>query len=45
VPGCTHLGPDCALDAWAAKHDDTGALTARLDSLRRLLASREGDEA
>jgi ribosome biogenesis GTPase len=45
VPGCTHLGPDCALDAWAAEHDDTGALTARLDSLRRLLASREGDEA
>jgi ribosome biogenesis GTPase / thiamine phosphate phosphatase len=44
-PGCDHLtspsdlnGRGCALDAWAAGH---GA-QARLDSLRRLLASREG---
>jgi ribosome biogenesis GTPase / thiamine phosphate phosphatase len=37
---CTHLGADCRLDAWAAAH---GA-TARLDSLRRLLRSREGLE-
>jgi len=43
-PGDTHLGPDCRLDAWAAAHDDTGALAARLDSLRRLLASREGED-
>jgi ribosome biogenesis GTPase len=42
---CTHLESDCALDSWVAAHDDTGALAARLYSLRRLLASREGDEA
>ncbi|WP_214323643.1 ribosome small subunit-dependent GTPase A [Nonomuraea sediminis] len=37
--GCTHLTEGCALDAWvAAGH----ATQARLDSLRRLLASREG---
>lgn len=36
---CTHLGEGCALDAWvAAGHADP----ARLVSLRRLLASREG---
>lgn len=36
--GCTHLQPDCALDAWvAAGH----AEEARLDSLRRLLRARE----
>jgi ribosome biogenesis GTPase len=39
--GCTHLQPDCALDAWvAAGH----AEEARLDSLRRLLTAREGTE-
>jgi ribosome biogenesis GTPase / thiamine phosphate phosphatase len=36
-PGCDHLSPDCALDAWAAAHDAKD----RLDSLRRLLRSRE----
>ncbi|MER7504015.1 ribosome small subunit-dependent GTPase A [Nonomuraea pusilla] len=37
--GCTHLGEGCALDAWAtAGHADP----ARLESLRRLLGSREG---
>jgi ribosome biogenesis GTPase len=37
---CTHLQPDCALDAWVAGgHADA----ARLDSLRRLLESREGE--
>jgi ribosome biogenesis GTPase len=37
---CTHLQPDCALDAWvAAGHADE----TRLDSLRRLLESREGE--
>jgi ribosome biogenesis GTPase / thiamine phosphate phosphatase len=41
-PGCTHLGDDCGLDAWASGHDSSGALAARVDSLRRLLRSREG---
>jgi ribosome biogenesis GTPase / thiamine phosphate phosphatase len=41
-PNCSHLGDDCALDAWVSEHDDSGALAARLDSLRRLLRSREG---
>jgi ribosome biogenesis GTPase / thiamine phosphate phosphatase len=36
-PGDDHLSPDCALDAWAAEHDAKD----RLDSLRRLLRSRE----
>lgn len=36
-PGCDHLSPGCALDEWAAEHD----ATARLESLRRLLRSRE----
>jgi ribosome biogenesis GTPase len=36
-PGCDHLSPDCALDAWAREHH----AEARLDSLRRLLRSRE----
>jgi ribosome biogenesis GTPase / thiamine phosphate phosphatase len=39
-PGCSHLGPECALDDWVARHG--GA--ARLDSLRRLLRSRSGLE-
>lgn len=40
-PGCSHLDGGCALDAWAAEHDSPAEL-ARLDSLRRLLRSREG---
>jgi ribosome biogenesis GTPase / thiamine phosphate phosphatase len=36
-PGCDHLSPGCALDEWAATHD----AVARLESLRRLLSSRE----
>jgi ribosome biogenesis GTPase len=36
-PGCTHLAEGCALDDWAREH---GA-TTRLDSLRRLLRSRD----
>lgn len=51
-PGCSHLeaGPrgsppetHCALDSWAAEHGGP-AEAARLDSLRRLLRSREGIE-
>jgi ribosome biogenesis GTPase / thiamine phosphate phosphatase len=41
-PGCSHLSGECALDDWVARQDDSGALAARLDSLRRLLHSREG---
>jgi ribosome biogenesis GTPase / thiamine phosphate phosphatase len=37
APGCDHLAEGCALDEWAREH---GA-EARLDSLRRLLRSRD----
>ena len=37
---CTHLEEDCALDDWAAAQN----ATARLDSLRRLLHSRESPD-
>jgi ribosome biogenesis GTPase / thiamine phosphate phosphatase len=40
-PGCNHLEAGCALDAWVAEHGSAAAV-ARLDSLRRLLRSREG---
>jgi len=40
-PGCTHLGPGCALDDWVGEHGGPAA-AERLDSLRRLLRSREG---
>ncbi|HTR94117.1 MAG TPA: ribosome small subunit-dependent GTPase A [Trebonia sp.] len=40
-PGCDHLSPGCALDEWAAAHD----AAARLESLRRLLGSRESSPA
>ncbi len=43
-PGCDHLGPDCALDAWVAASGSASHL-ARLDSLRRLLRSRDGSDA
>jgi ribosome biogenesis GTPase len=39
-PGCDHLSEDCALDEWAREH---GA-RARLDSLRRLLRSRDASD-
>jgi ribosome biogenesis GTPase len=44
-PGCDHDQPDCALDDWV--HDQGGdpRLAARLDSLRRLLRSRDAAEA
>ncbi|WP_155345328.1 ribosome small subunit-dependent GTPase A [Acrocarpospora pleiomorpha] len=38
--GCTHLGDDCALNAFVAEGH---AEPARLESLRRLLLSREGN--
>ncbi|HMO11159.1 MAG TPA: ribosome small subunit-dependent GTPase A [Actinotalea sp.] len=46
--GCTHAAdePGCALDVWAgdAEHDaDAAARAVRVDSLRRLLASRAGE--
>jgi len=42
-PGCTHLEPDCALDDWVRDQGGDARLVTRLNSLRRLLASREGD--
>ncbi len=39
-PHCDHFQDDCGLDGWVA---DGHASQARLDSLRRLLASREAD--
>ncbi|MEU5881967.1 ribosome small subunit-dependent GTPase A [Spirillospora sp. NPDC047279] len=39
-PLCDHLQDDCGLDEWVA---EGRASRARLDSLRRLLASREGE--
>jgi ribosome biogenesis GTPase / thiamine phosphate phosphatase len=41
LPGCTHLTPDCRLDEWVAEQ---GVDPRRLESLRRLLRSREGIE-
>jgi ribosome biogenesis GTPase / thiamine phosphate phosphatase len=40
-PGCSHLEAGCGLDEWIAEHSGP-AEVARLDSLRRLLRSREG---
>ena len=40
-PGCSHLETGCGLDEWIAEHGSPAA-AARLDSLRRLLRSREG---
>lgn len=40
-PGCSHLDAGCCLDEWVAEHGGPAA-AARLDSLRRLLRSREG---
>jgi len=39
-PHCDHLSEGCGLDGWVA---DGHASRARLDSLRRVLASREGE--
>jgi len=43
--GCTHLEADCALDDWVRDQGGDARLVTRLDSLRRLLRSKEGDEA
>ena len=43
-PGCSHSEPDCALDDWVRDQGGDSRLVARLDSLRRLLSSREGAE-
>ncbi|HSS89495.1 MAG TPA: ribosome small subunit-dependent GTPase A [Streptosporangiaceae bacterium] len=43
-PGCTHSEPDCALDDWVRDQGSDPRLVARLDSMRRLLRSREGAE-
>ena len=42
--GCSHDEPDCALDAWVAEGHAGPPGPARLESLRRLLRSRSGDE-
>lgn len=44
-PACSHNEPDCALDDWVRDQGGDLRLVARLDSLRRLLASREGTDA
>ncbi len=50
-PGCDHLSADCALDEWiarrypAARGREAASARARLDSLRRLLRSRESADA
>jgi ribosome biogenesis GTPase len=46
-PGCTHRPGGCGLDSWVAGHgspQERARLAARLDSLRRLLRSRESGE-
>jgi ribosome biogenesis GTPase / thiamine phosphate phosphatase len=43
--GCTHLEPDCALDDWVRDQGGDSRLVMRLDSLRRLLRSREGEDS
>lgn len=42
--GCGHDEPECALDAWVDQGRAGEAGRERLDSLRRLLRSRTGDE-
>jgi ribosome biogenesis GTPase len=43
--GCSHDEVACALDAWVASGAAGDAGAARLESLRRLLRSRAGEEA
>lgn len=49
-PGCSHRTEDCALDDWVRERaggdpSRQAQLRTRLDSLRRLLASREPEDA
>jgi ribosome biogenesis GTPase len=44
-PNCDHDQPDCALDDWVRDQGSDPRLVARLDSLRRLLRSRDGAES
>ena len=43
-PRCDHDQPDCALDDWVRDQGGDPRLVARLDSLRRLLRSRDAAE-
>lgn len=49
-PGCDHLSADCALEEWIDQHyspaqgAEAASARARLDSLRRLLRSRESTD-
>ncbi|WP_068254479.1 ribosome small subunit-dependent GTPase A [Janibacter corallicola] len=42
--GCSHDEPDCALDAWVAQGKAGPRGEGRLDSLRRLLRARSGED-
>lgn len=42
--GCTHDEPHCALDEWVAQGHAGPSGPARLESLRRLLRSRTGED-
>jgi ribosome biogenesis GTPase / thiamine phosphate phosphatase len=42
--GCTHDEPECALDAWVEAGHAGPAGRSRLDSLRRVLRARSGEE-
>lgn len=43
--GCSHDEPDCALDAWVADGHAGPGGEQRLDSLRRLLRARAGEDS
>ncbi|WEV78185.1 ribosome small subunit-dependent GTPase A [Janibacter cremeus] len=43
--GCSHDEPDCALDAWVAEGHAGPGGEQRLDSLRRLLRARSGEDS
>jgi ribosome biogenesis GTPase len=42
--GCTHDEPECALDTWVEEGHAGPAGRSRLDSLRRVLRARSGEE-
>ena len=42
--GCTHDEPECALDEWVASGQAGPAGASRLESLRRLLRARSGED-